>query len=286
MGNGRCLRPTQAPPPLYTERSYLQRRMEAVSKARLTPLTKLTTKTSTFFLEDVSIWKVHIDTSEHIARIQRNLERVMLLPDSTYVLKPTRIKRLSQYRLAVRMPYCPRDLFDYLMDKFDMNVLHRHLKHVAESVLWLHDQGIAHRDIKPENIVLHADGKCRLIDFDFSDKTEHFIVCGTNNYAALHALVDKWDCQTDLAIRADVYSFGKMLLFCLFCAAEQKFIHKKCIEIFKIMFESQEVEQLITHVLDEPAATWLRVAMQCCQGTPPLGIPNLSIIGPHTALVA
>ena len=275
MGN-RCLRPVQTPPRLYTARTYLQRRMEAVSNARLTPLPKLRTGTSAFFLEDASIWKVHIDTAEHIARIERNLERVMQLPNSTYLLKPTRVKHLTRFRLAVRMPYCQRDFFDYLMDPFDVDVLHRHLKHIAESVLWLHGQGIAHRDIKPENIVLHADGRCRLIDFDFSDTVDQFKFCGTANYAPSRALVHTWDCSTDLAIRADVYSFGKMLLFCLFCAAGHRLLHKKLKDIFQTMFHSEEVKLLVTDALEEPAATWLRVAMQCCQGTPPLGIPNLS----------
>lgn len=286
MGIGKCFRSDQPAPRLYTQRSYLQRRMEVVSKARLTPLPKLRTGTSAFFLEDVSIWKVHIDTGTHIERIERSLERVMNLPNSVYLLKPTRIKRLTQFRLAVRMPYCRRDFFDYLMDPFDMDVLHRHLKHIAESVLWLHGQGMAHRDIKPENIVLHADGMCRLIDFDFTDTTDQFKVCGTANYAPSRALVDTWNCSADFAIRADVYSFGKMLLFCLFCAAGHRLLPKRLVKTFQTMFHSQEVKLLVTDALEEPAATWLRVAMQCCQDTPPLGIPNLSIVRPHTALVA
>lgn len=262
---------------MTTGRSYLQRRMEAIFNARLTPLPKLRTGRSRFFLEDVSIWKVHMDHESNITRIQQNIERVMELPHSTYLLKPTHLKRLSEFRLAVRMPYCTHDLFDYLMEPFDMDSLHLHLQHIAEAVLWLHDKGIAHRDIKPENIVLHADGACRLIDFDFTDTVDKFKYCGTNNYAVTRSLVKTWDCSTDLAIRADVYSFGKLLLFCLFCTAEHRLLHKKFKDIFETMFQEQEVKLLVTDALKEPAATWLRVAMQCCQGTPPLSIPNLSI---------
>lgn len=39
------------------------------------------------------------------------------------------------------------------------------------AVMHLHDRGILHKDIKPANILLHADGRLMLADFDLSRDT-------------------------------------------------------------------------------------------------------------------
>lgn len=39
------------------------------------------------------------------------------------------------------------------------------------AVMHLHDRGIIHKDIKPGNILLHADGRLMLADFDLSRDT-------------------------------------------------------------------------------------------------------------------
>lgn len=284
MGNVKCCHVETIENIKQERPCYLQRRMELLSNASLQPVPELSTDRTTFFLEEISLWKVHMSVPSRINRIQKNIERVMELPNNVYILKPTRLKRMTRYRLAIRMPYGHVDFFDYLMQPLDMEKVHKHLKHMAESILWLHGQGLAHRDIKPENFVLHSYGHFRLIDFDFTDSIHQISICGTKNYAVTPRVVASWGCKTNMAIRADVYSFGKLLLFTLQCAAEHGKIRKGLAPLFRDMFLSNFVESEFIH-LKEPAATWFRVAKQCCRGTPPLGIPRLSIVRPHVALV-
>lgn len=279
MGTGQCFRAQPPPPPtLHQTSGYLLRRMESITNSKLEQLTKLRTHRSVFFLENVSVWKVHIDTDSKIASVVRNIERVMELPNSPYILKPTCVNRFTRFRLAVRMPYCKQDFFDYLMDPYDVAELHKHLQHIANSIIWLHKHGLAHRDIKPENIVIDQGGTCRLIDFDYTDNVNEFSFCGTRYYAVTKKLVHSWGMCDNMAIMADIYSYGKMLLFCLFCSASHNYIQYSLRSDFEKMFQSKFVERIDLPYFAEPMATWYRVAMKCCRGTPPLCIPQMSTI--------
>ena len=72
----------------------------------------------------------------------------------------------------------------------------------------LHEQKIIHRDIKPSNMILQADGRIRLIDFDaariFKDnKATDTELLGTKDYAPPEQYGFG---QTDP--RSDIYSLG------------------------------------------------------------------------------
>ena len=88
---------------------------------------------------------------------------------------------------------------------------------LANILSFLHKKNppILHLDLKPSNVILHASGKLYLVDFGiaFAQKASNrSTIMGTKGFAAPEQFyVDK-----RLDGRADIYGFGKCLIFCLF----------------------------------------------------------------------
>jgi hypothetical protein len=86
---------------------------------------------------------------------------------------------------------------------------------VAQGLADLHDNGIVHRDLKPEN-VLRCSGKWKLADFGIAKSQAQgfggrtFKQAGTYGYAAPEQFEG-----TEAHPSADVYSFGKLMVFLL-----------------------------------------------------------------------
>ena len=81
---------------------------------------------------------------------------------------------------------------------------------VCDGLTVLHNRNIVHRDIKPENIMVDANGRVVLIDFNaarkVSLKSRDTVVMGTLGYASPEQLGIS---QTDA--RADIYAAGILL---------------------------------------------------------------------------
>jgi serine/threonine protein kinase len=86
---------------------------------------------------------------------------------------------------------------------------------VARGIAELHELSIVHRDLKPEN-VLRSGGRWKLADFGIAKSQRNaaagvtFQHAGTYGYAAPEQFEG-----TQAEPSADVYSFGKMLVFLL-----------------------------------------------------------------------
>mgnify|MGYP003383679788 CR=1 FL=1 len=86
---------------------------------------------------------------------------------------------------------------------------------VAKGLAALHESDIVHRDLKPENVLL-SGSKWKLADFGIAKNRAHaapgvtFQQAGTYGYAAPEQFEG-----TAADPSADVYSFGKVLVFLL-----------------------------------------------------------------------
>ncbi|KAJ6951445.1 G-type lectin S-receptor-like serine/threonine-protein kinase LECRK1 [Populus alba x Populus x berolinensis] len=92
---------------------------------------------------------------------------------------------------------------------------------IARGILYLHEEceaPIIHCDIKPQNILMDDFWNAKISDFGLAkllvpDQTRTFtIVRGTRGY-----LAPEWHKNTPISVKADVYSYGVMLLEIVFC---------------------------------------------------------------------
>jgi len=86
---------------------------------------------------------------------------------------------------------------------------------VAEALKHAHERGLIHRDIKPENVILTKDGNVKLADLGLARLTDDYkwglaeagMAIGTPYYISPEQVRG----QTDIDIRADIYSLGATL---------------------------------------------------------------------------
>lgn len=96
--------------------------------------------------------------------------------------------------------------------KLSEDDIRRIVKQLAETLEYLHEQGVAHRDIKMENVLVDERLQVKLIDFGLAVETRgcaESTVVGTPNYICPEQLTEKqYDPQ-----QADVWALGVLLYF-------------------------------------------------------------------------
>lgn len=107
--------------------------------------------------------------------------------------------------LAIVLEYCPDGDLSKLIGKIDSDECRRILKHIAEGLVYLHNQRVIHRDIKPENILMMG-GVPKIADFGSSKimmSSGAKTYAGTQFYLAPEVFKEeKYDGK------ADVWSLG------------------------------------------------------------------------------
>lgn len=95
-------------------------------------------------------------------------------------------------------------------ERYRYSVVKRILIAVCNALSVLHKMELVHRDIKPENIILTADGRVVLIDFNTARKvtkaSKDTVIMGTVGYASPEQLGLR---ESDA--RTDIYALGVLL---------------------------------------------------------------------------
>lgn len=99
-----------------------------------------------------------------------------------------------------------------------LNWLLRRFEEIAETLQYLHDNGVIHRDVKPENIFIDAEGRARLGDLGIAhDELQHTLTydgefLGTPHYVSPEQAMAG---RVTVDHRTDIYSLGVSLFHCL-----------------------------------------------------------------------
>ncbi len=87
---------------------------------------------------------------------------------------------------------------------------------VADALAVAHGRGMVHRDVKPRNILLDAEGRAKLSDFDLVRALDTTGGTGTGALGTfLYAAPEQLDRPQDVGPRADVYALGMTAVFAL-----------------------------------------------------------------------
>jgi eukaryotic-like serine/threonine-protein kinase len=87
---------------------------------------------------------------------------------------------------------------------------------VARALCHLHEQSMVHRDVRPSNIMLDERGGLQLVDFDIVRSADTTGGTRTGALGAfLYAPPEQMQAAGEVDERADVYSLGATLAFCL-----------------------------------------------------------------------
>ncbi len=87
---------------------------------------------------------------------------------------------------------------------------------VADALAVAHGRGMVHRDVKPRNILLDADGRAKLSDFDLVRALDTSGGTGTGAMGTfLYAAPEQLDRPQDVGPRTDVYALGMTAVFVL-----------------------------------------------------------------------
>ena len=260
----------QIPNPPITDYDFLC----TTAKQKLTKVPQLNTGNSFFYMDrSHRLWKMKKNPrTDELRSTYNNNFRVFLLPNTTLLLKPLGVLHVKPGLITIMMLRAKTDMFEILQENTDFECILNGLVQVSNAIAWLHEHGLAHRDIKPENIVFH-EGRFKLIDFDFCSPLEEFVHCGTEHYMCSKSTMRRWKgSQAMCSKRADVYAFGKTILFILWHACRQHVIPYD--KRLHAMFHGAPV---VCIEMPEPWQHWLAVAVKCCSKMPPVKIPLLPL---------
>ncbi|KAM0933695.1 putative protein kinase RLK-Pelle-SD-2b family [Dioscorea sansibarensis] len=142
-------------------------------------------------------------------------------------------------------------IFDETKQDLDCETKLKIIAGIAKGLAYLHEgcrQRIAHLDVKPHNILLDNNFNAKIYDFGlakFIDRDRcqftNTVMRGTPGY-----LAPEWQYSQHITVKADVYSFGVLMLELLFgrrnldysrCSSDVnliKLVHRKAEEFHRI----------------------------------------------------
>ncbi len=164
--------------------------------------------------EDCAVKILRSELSKDPTVVKRFIAESKLLQDlaSPHIVRGMRVAREGAVIFSVMEIIdgdCLLDCLDHDGALDEMEVLEV-IAQIAAALEHLHSHGLVHRDVKPGNIMLDSEGCARLIDLGFAvsgDAGKSATTAGTVHYIS----PEQARGQSDLDVRADIYSLGATL---------------------------------------------------------------------------
>ena len=168
--------------------------------------------------------RIDSDRNREILRREYEMSIKLSHPHVAYIFSYERETPMGE---GILMEYIEgRTLTEFLAESPSKTQRERVLGQLLDAVSYIHKKGLRHNDLKPRNILItYADNDLKLIDFGLSDDDAHYalkVLGCTPSYASPELLAH----GTELDVRSDIYSLGKILSELL--GGRYRRITKKC----------------------------------------------------------
>ncbi len=145
--------------------------------------------------------------------------RTMAELSHPHIVRVLECKLEEGHRHFFVMEFLPGGNFEQAVreGRLDLEERLRIVAEVGDALTTAHSAGVVHRDVKPSNILLDADGRAKLTDFDLAHRddtvalTQTGEMIGTLQFAAPEVLAS----TRSVSVTSDVYSIGSVVVFAL-----------------------------------------------------------------------
>ncbi|XP_060674732.1 G-type lectin S-receptor-like serine/threonine-protein kinase LECRK1 isoform X2 [Ziziphus jujuba] len=184
-----------------------------------------------------AVYKGVLNRGRKLVAVKR-LEKLIEEGEREFRAEMRAISRTNHKNLVRLMGYCAEDskrllVYEYMSNGSLADLLFKQAKRpdwnsrvriaidVAKGINYLHEQcrtPIIHCDVKPQNILMDDFWNAKISDFGLAkllmpDQTRTFTgIRGTRGY-----LAPEWEKNTPISVKADVYSYGIVLLEIICC---------------------------------------------------------------------
>ncbi|XP_059431460.1 G-type lectin S-receptor-like serine/threonine-protein kinase LECRK3 [Corylus avellana] len=243
-----------------------------------------------------AVFKGAMSNGEKVVAVKR-LEKVLAEGDTEFQTEMKVIGRTHHRNLVRLLGYCHDGIhrllvYEYMSNGSLADVLFTPEKqpcwdermgiarNIARGILYLHeecDEQIIHCDIKPQNILMDEYGCAKISDFGLAkllkqDQTKTFTgIRGTRGYVA-----PEWHRKLPITVKADVYSYGIVLLEIICCRknVDCNLPEKEAIleEWAYYCFETGDITKLLgdEKVDNKQAERMVKLGIWCIQDEPSL----------------
>ncbi|PPD77532.1 hypothetical protein GOBAR_DD25550 [Gossypium barbadense] len=244
-----------------------------------------------------AVYKGSLDRGRQLIAVKR-LEKLVEEGEKEFQAEMRAIGRAHHKNLVRLLGYCVEDskrllVYEYMGNGSLADLLFKSTKppdwdertrialDVARGILYLHDEcetPIIHCDIKPQNILMDDLWRAKISDFGLAkllmgDQTRTFTgVRGTRGYMA-----PEWQKNTPISVKADIYSYGVVLLETVFCRRNLETNVSKPEEVilssmvYRCLVEKELDKLMVGEEVDKRSLErMVMVALWCIQDEPAL----------------
>ncbi|XP_012459368.2 G-type lectin S-receptor-like serine/threonine-protein kinase LECRK1 isoform X2 [Gossypium raimondii] len=244
-----------------------------------------------------AVYKGSLDRGRQLIAVKR-LEKLVEEGEKEFQAEMRAIGRAHHKNLVRLLGYCVEDskrllVYEYMGNGSLADLLFKSTKppdwdertrialDVARGILYLHDEcetPIIHCDIKPQNILMDDLWRAKISDFGLAkllmgDQTRTFTgVRGTRGYMA-----PEWQKNTPISVKADIYSYGVVLLETVFCRRNLETNVSKPEEVilssmvYRCLVEKELDKLMLGEEVDKRSLErMVMVALWCIQDEPAL----------------